>query len=336
VMRVILKDLNGNTISSKDSTYGLTNNDYQYFTCPVKVSSAPTIFTVQVQGISVQGVALTPNTNTGLPMLDDIGFYPNYASITSTTYDIPFGSNSVTDPSGTSLFTSYDGLGRVKLVTDQDHNIRKRISYAAKGQILPTTIIAAVDSIRGVYEINKPIQFIARAHTCITGVTYEWDLGTGFSAPGSSNVSAAQTYITTGNKSLTLRVSHPLYGTQTTTFSFYINPPLSVTICPTGVKEMRIMVVTQTYNCFTNPNPSNWITCKVTQTAGDLSTWTYQWKEHRIGMPDWINVMNNSTNTYGRQVLWREGSFEVSCTVTTSDGRTATSAPVLVTVSQTQ
>lgn len=328
-IRVTVKDGQGNTLYTNDQVCTLTSNDYQYFTRSIDVSSFPSNFTVQVQGVGF--------TQSGtLPMLDDVGFYPDYVALTSTTYDLPFGANAVTDPSGMTMFTSYDGLGRVKLVTDQDHNIRKRISYAATGQILPTTITAAIDSIQGKYETNTAINFVAVANNCITGVTYEWNFGSGFSAPSSSNISPAQTYTAIGNHSLTLRVTHSIYGQKTTTFFYTINPPLSVTICPSGVKEMDAMMVTQTYTCFTNPNPSNWFTFKVTQTAGDASGWTYQWKEHRICMTDWVNVPNNSTNMYGRQVLWREGSFEVSCTVTTSDGRTATSSPVLVTVTQTQ
>ncbi|GHN03213.1 hypothetical protein WSM22_47020 [Cytophagales bacterium WSM2-2] len=320
-------------------------NDYQYFTQVIDVSAVSSPFTLKVAGYNITQPpysvgSMIPSLT---PLIDDVGFYPDFASIASTTYDIPFGASSVTSPSGITVFTTYDGLGRTKLQIDQNHNIRKRMTYAADGQILPTTIIAAVESIQGKYETGSPITFVARALNCLSGETYEWAIGNDpFGSPTTDNTftpnynptppaTPPPYYTTPGNYTVRLRVSHPTYGSKTTTFDFTVYAPLSVTACPTGVQQMDNMVVTQTYSCYTNPNPANWITVKA-QIGDFQGAITYQWQEHRIGTSTWTDVSNNNTATYGRLVLWREGSFEIKCTVTTSDGRTASTSPVLVTV----
>lgn len=326
----------GSTNASQDYPFYFDQNvdvhEYQFFKQAINVSGVNTSqFNISIQGVGFSaptgGTFLASRT----PLLDDVAFYPADAVLTTSTYDMPFGVSSATDASGKTAFTTYDAMGRPKLSIDQGHNIRKRNSYAATGQILPTTIVAAVSSIIGKYETNTPIQFVASPLNCLTGVTYEWNFGSGYTSPSTSNISPSQTYATTGQRSLTLRVTHAVYGQATTTFTYTINPPLSATLCATGVKTMNITQITDTYSCFTNPNPSSWITVKVPLNDNDLSTWTFQWKELRVGTNTWTLVPNNSTNMYGRQVLWREGSFQIKCTVSTSDGRTVDSDIITVT-----
>src|SRR5262249_47028986 len=87
----LLVTLNGTTTPyTFNFKSGVTG--YQYFTKVIDVSampSAPSTFTISITGQSfTQPSGSSPSL---LPLLDDVGFYPDYAAISSVTYDMPFG-----------------------------------------------------------------------------------------------------------------------------------------------------------------------------------------------------------------------------------------------------
>ncbi len=314
-LSVTLKDANLNLISSTNYTfnYATGNPDFQYFTKSIAVSTLPSTFNIFIQGVSFsQPAGSSPSL---LPVLDDIGFYPDYANISSSTYDIPFGSNSVTAPSGLTAFTAYDQMGRTKWLIDQDHNIRKRYTYSSAGQVIKP-LTAALSSINGQYLINTAITFVADANSCFqgSGITYEWNFGSGYSSPSTSNLSPAHTYATIGNYSVNLRVTNPTTTPVTvviTVISFTIgngSGPLSVIVTSPGV------------------NGSGWAT--LTANPSDTNTGvTYLWSQRNVGATGWNNS-GGTSNTFTQKII-PNTSIEFKCTVTSGDGRTASASLIL-------
>jgi YD repeat-containing protein len=56
------------------------------------------------------------------------------ALVTTYTYSPLFGITSETDPSGKITYYEYDGLGRLKLIRDQNNNILKKFDYKYRAQ----------------------------------------------------------------------------------------------------------------------------------------------------------------------------------------------------------
>jgi len=291
-------------------TYTTGNSDYQYFTKAIDVTGMPATFTIAIQGVNfTQPSGSSPSL---LPMLDDVGFYPDYAAISSMTYDIPFGVNSSSSPSGLTSFNTYDSLGRINLVFDHNHNIRERYTYAVSGQVLPSLIASIIGY--SSYYVNTPFQLAAASNLCLTNVTYSWDFDNQNLFTATGPMSPTQNYSSTGSHTATVRVSHPEYGQKTATFNYTIvNPPppvLGVTISDTFA--------------------SNWFTFTAAVTNTNGAGVAYQWKQRNSGSSTW-NLVGTSSPTYKVKILPGTGtSVDVMCTVTTDDNRTADSFSITI------
>jgi len=296
-LQVILKNVLGTTLSTNNYTFNYKsgNPDYQYFTQAIDVSAMPSLFIVVVQGLSISP-PVPPAAI--LPLLDDVGFYPDYATISSMTYDIPLGISSTTSPSGITSFSSYDSLGRIKLVMDQDHNIRKRYSYAFTGQALPS-LIAAITGPPNYY-VNYSIAFSAAGNPCISNVTYAWDFDNQNLFSSTGITSPTQTYSSPGSHNVKLKVTHPEFGQQLASLDYTVSyPPLAVSISDTYANSWFTFTAT----------PSN------TFGAGI----SYQWKQRNTGSTTWSMVGNSST--YQVKILTGSGtSVDVMCTISSNDG----------------
>jgi len=313
-LQVILRDAsNSTTYSTANYTYTLNSGNYQYFVQPIDLTSVPSSsssFTINIQGQNLtQPSGPSPSL---LPMLDDVAFYPDFASLSSTTYNVPFGANSVTDGSGTTIFTSYDLLGRVKLITDQDNNIRQRFSYNFTNQVQASLVASPSLVTTGFLYINSPVQFNASPNSCISGVTYEWDFGdgNGYVNLGANSLSPTKTYTTIGIYPVKLRVSHPSYGQQVATLNISITVPLSAQI-------------TGGYNSSTQ-----WINLSATPVNGLGTTISYQWQQ---GTGTWTSIVGATSSTFSEKITFAAGaSLNFRCLVTSSDGRSGNSNTITV------
>lgn len=66
--------------------------------------------------------------------IDEIRVFPVDARMTTYTYDPPIGMTSMTDENNRTTFYEYDGLGRLRLIKDDNGNIIKRVCYNYAGQ----------------------------------------------------------------------------------------------------------------------------------------------------------------------------------------------------------
>jgi YD repeat-containing protein len=82
------------------------------------------------QNVTVSGGAYTISL-TG--QVDEVRFYPRNALMTTYTYDPLIGRTSECDAGSKIIYYEYDGLGRLKIVRDQDRNIIKTVDYHYKG-----------------------------------------------------------------------------------------------------------------------------------------------------------------------------------------------------------
>jgi len=63
---------------------------------------------------------------------DDVRIYPSDAQMTTCTYEPLIGMTSQCDVNNKFGYYEYDGLGRLKLIKDQDGNILKTFDYNYK------------------------------------------------------------------------------------------------------------------------------------------------------------------------------------------------------------
>ncbi|MDO6433189.1 RHS repeat domain-containing protein [Flavitalea sp. BT771] len=68
--------------------------------------------------------------------MDEVRLYPAAAQMSTYTYDPLIGMTTKCDVAGRITYYEYDGLGRLKVIRDQDGNIVKTIQYHYKGQPL--------------------------------------------------------------------------------------------------------------------------------------------------------------------------------------------------------
>lgn len=74
---------------------------------------------------------------TGAPkrfLLDEVRLYPSNARLQTTTYDPLVGKTSECDSNGRITYYSYDGLGRLKMIRDENRNVIKAYEYKTVSQ----------------------------------------------------------------------------------------------------------------------------------------------------------------------------------------------------------
>jgi hypothetical protein len=92
------------------------------------VKSAPTIngFTYYEYDIAQGASGITI---TGSASIDELRLYPASARMNTTTYDVILGKTSECDENNRVTYYSYDNLGRLKLISDENNNIVKMYDY---------------------------------------------------------------------------------------------------------------------------------------------------------------------------------------------------------------
>lgn len=327
--QLVLKNASTSAVvSTVNFTVDPSGTDFEFFEKVIPVTSAPSSFIVELQG---QGFNGEYSTSWGLlPAMDDVAFYPEGADLVSYTYNFPYGQNSVTDASASTVHVVHDGLGREKYVLDKDKNIIKKNTYKFASD--PVRTLTA--------EINGPVSAVdltsysysAIDVDCIDGVKYEWNFeGAGFEDRGRTT---SHIFSTTGTFEVTLRKSHPEYGTATHTI--YVTVTLKtfdVTICGKGAKRYSDQNgVLESYTCSditASPPGDAYTLFKVTgMTTTDpvvsyqwyvYDDFSQQWKPSGTGTAITLSLINSAV------IHGDLGVYVVRCDVTTTTGRVGTS-----------
>jgi hypothetical protein len=312
---------------------GGTNFVYVQRRIPVTAVTAGANFIIELQG---QSLTTPGGSSPGLlPVIDDVFFYPINAAALSYTYDIPYGTASVTNGNGTGIFTTYDKLGRERYVFNQDKDIIQKKTYKFAGD---EVMFAADFPVPETIYATESTTFTATNNPCLSGLTYEWewDYGTGYV---SGSQAQAHTFTTAGYKQIRLKITHPVYGTKEVMKGVVVSwRPIGITICAKGVQEFNF----STGSIIAQPScPSITATPPMYGTIFQVNSMDYtpideciyQWKIRDIGTTAWINVGTNSTQFTFQKVVSGTASFEVMCSVSNGTGRTGSSLPVAVIVS---
>lgn len=238
-----IKLKNSSNVEVYSNTINVTpaTNNFEYVEALVPVTSvSSSTFTIVIQTVSA-----------GYAYIDDIGFYPENADLVLYTHNIPFGANSITDATGSTIFVVHDGLGRERFVKDQDGNIIRKTTYKFATDQAPafTAEITTPSPIIEKYQAT----FTANENSCVnTGdVTYEWDFGSGFQNLG---ITTSYTFPAYGDYPVTLRKKHPAYPTVTQTIIVHVAmQQLTAEVCAKGVAEKDCMTVISSYDCAAIP-----------------------------------------------------------------------------------
>jgi hypothetical protein len=279
--------------------------------------------------ITLQAASLTVPPGGGsapglLPVIDDVFFFPENATMGSIDYTIPYGPSMITSATGEASHTVYDKLGRVKYLKDRDLNIVKKISYHFVTD--PDPLFAEFD-VSGV-TTGQRSYFRAKPNPCLTGLTYYWDLGSGFVQSADT---ISQIYYTPGTQSISLKVTHPLHGERTVIRNFNVNyPPPSVGICAKGVIDYNVQYPASTVvaDCpaITATPPSNGIIFRVSNTfcPGNCS---YTWKLKEHSGFSWVVVGSGIQYTYPKLTPATQ-NFQIVCEILPEDGGPVISTPI--------
>jgi hypothetical protein len=304
-----------------------TNNKFKYIEKKIDVSAAPSTFTIEITSDIASGSYTSSPTL--LPVIDDVAFYPDYSTMSSTAYDFPYGV-ATSQANGNASYATYDHLGRLRYVYDKDMNLVKKNSYAYK--LLPDKLTAEFitpaaqnGSLEHLY--NQPATFTAW-EDCHDGVTYEWDFGSGTFTTGSRV--QTHTFTSYGLYQVKLRVSKTGLTTTTVTKPLYIFP--SFMICAKGTEhfdaDSGMETSTFTGTCTTTNSTTKFKTVfKIV--GGDISAITSStWFIRDIGSDTWVDPESYPlapTVVSGELIVQRQVSqtipgFEVMCEAVTSTG----------------
>jgi hypothetical protein len=197
-LSVIISQAGGTTIYTTTSIpLAATGGNYIYFERIIPVTASVTSFDVKVQG------SFTPPGNGDYPLLDDIAYYPEHATLVSSTHAIPYGVNAVTARNKTA-YSVYDRLGRVQRTLDQDRNIVQQMSYQMATPLRPVAAEAYFSYLTPTL-VNVPIRFTA-LDIC-ANATYTWSFG-------ATGTSVSHAFSTPGTQTVILTVTWP--GGQST------------------------------------------------------------------------------------------------------------------------
>lgn len=335
---ITTKSVTGANVITQTFTLNPGSSDYEYVEKIVSVDPALSTFVVEIKGDDPgDGSQGYPQSSPSLlPLIDDVAFYPVDANLASRTFTIPFGVNSSTSRDRTG-FVEFDKLGRTKYTFDRFKNITGKNMFSFPSD-LPRTLVAAISTpvpadIGSASIYDGPHTFSAQEN-CIDGITYEWDFGNGYIVGQKDQV---HTFTTPGLKYVSLRVTHPVYGTSSVTETYNVTiKDCTVSTCAKGVKEYSTCTSTtvSTYTCAniaTAPQTLGTVFRVLGIDVNETIT-AYQWKIRNTGTSTWANAATTQEYSGMKITPGATPSYEVMCEITTNTGRKGYSMITYVTV----
>lgn len=185
-----------NTVSKPlpfDATVGNSKypTGFEYFRVAIPVTSLTASSTITLNFSSNQNINCS-----------DIFTYPDVADVTTYAYDGNSNKIAETNGNGVSTYYSYDGLGRLLYVYDQDDNIIERKTYVNNNTAVNSipSVNLTWSSFGGYLAGSETIAFstvVTGNNTCtFNGSTvYHWDYGDGGKEQSTSVTSPGHNYV---------------------------------------------------------------------------------------------------------------------------------------------
>jgi hypothetical protein len=230
---IVIRIFNGaSQATSATISHNVGSNDWKYYEGRVDMTSANSTFTLKLEN----NVAVT---------IDDVAFYPESATVTSTTYEPLFGVTSQTDARGANVFYEYDHMGRIKDLRDQDKTIRQHTDYYYKTLPYPQLQTDFTPATNRLAAVGGQLSFTAPSYECISNVTYDWYVD---NVKYADNVTTFQyTFATAKIYIVKMVAEHIAYGTA--------SRQVEITAIPVGNGPLSAHVSTSSltyYNCDAN------------------------------------------------------------------------------------
>ncbi|WP_158800610.1 PKD domain-containing protein [Pedobacter sp. L105] len=211
----------GTTTNTRTISYGITSSNktgWQY--CEIKIP---------LTGISSSAITITASSNQNV-VIDDVLAYPDVAGASTYAYDqVTRTMTAETNTNGVSKYYTYDQLGRLHYMYDQDKNILLRKQYTSGNNVQDVSTIFNISGPTTTV-INTPVTFNVVNPTiqcAVSDVTYTWNFGDG--SPTVSTFFATHTYAANGTYTVSLTASSTVYGTVTKTSTITVSNPVKPT-----------------------------------------------------------------------------------------------------------
>jgi hypothetical protein len=284
-------------------------------------------------------------TGTGSVALDEVLLAPVNSDITRNVYN-QFGLAASIDTDGRFTFYEYSRGGKLKYIRDHDGNIIQKYTYTSASNQGGNPITFTRPAV--IYD-GVPTIFVANLN-CLDVSTLQWKFEKK-DAPGSAtffNGSDEQEFtfpdfiINSGTLNLfsseqfivTLKVTHPSYGTYTYSEEITVQPrPLTVNICTEGAiyRDLCLDANSSFTSCtgqnHTDPRYTTF-NVSISGCSSGIYTYTYTWQVNVTGF--WSTVGNNSPSF----IMQNNQSYSVRCLVQSSCRRTGVSQDITINVQE--
>ncbi|MEQ1531253.1 MAG: PKD domain-containing protein, partial [Methylococcales bacterium] len=160
-------------------------------------------------------------------LLDDVLLHPEQADVQSFAYKPLVGKTSEINSKGQSMFYEYDNLARLITTRDQDKQILEAHDYRYQSATVPSPLSGFTSSIAQIVS-GQTVTFTAFTN-CMSSLTYTWRVNGVVQA--STSLTMNYTFATNRDYDVQLTVSHPQYGSTSTTAHYDVPPaPLLASI----------------------------------------------------------------------------------------------------------
>jgi len=254
------------------------------------------------------------------------------AGAQTTTYEYKplVGVTKQTDANGQFVTSEYDALGRLRLIKDQDGNIRERYRYHYANETPGFVINLNVNRRQAI--TNQELIFSVWDIFVSTGGSTQisWNMGNG-TVFNDNRQFFYFSYPTAGTYTVTFTLTSNEYPPVIRTTTITVTPPLQATICVDGPQGIDLCQVQEPYygSCTTlnnYPYAPTELTANVVPGTGCAGDYTYSW-EWRSGNSSYWNYMGNTrqASLYIYQTN-NEAFYEIRCTVVDACGNSITAS----------
>lgn len=316
------------TTTPISKTFTNTGGASKYFEWQVPVSGMTSSFTISL------GTSVTI-------YIDDVLFYPRDSEVETYAYDpVTYFKIAETNTNGVSTYYNLDPWGRLLFRLDQDRNIVEKRTYISTDDVTAGLFTPIIWYSPTPAMINSPANLFGSQYPCKTGITYSWNFGDGTSATVINGFNQTHTYASTGNYTVTLSTSHPIYGTSTVG-SAVINvqyPPLIPMMCQSGVTiwDNCYHKSLNQESCPPNANDATHSYYSISSVGGSgYGALHYQWQLSYDNGVTWVNDGTDS-NQFTKNCAPKNQKYRIRCVVTSSVGQTGTSISAFFDVQECQ